>query len=86
MLPAAVAAPHSAAETAAGIDPELVDVKVTFGPQGKSGSGAGIVTSPGRTADQQPCHDEARAILVTDLGNHRRCAATVLEVRGHGDR
>ena len=72
-------APSSSAAIAAKVDPALVDVNVAFTYQNSEGAGTGIVISPnGLVLTNNHVIDEATNVKVTDLGNGRTYAATVL--------
>jgi S1-C subfamily serine protease len=64
---------------AAKITPALVDVNTTFSFQSAEGAGTGIVlTSNGEILTNNHVVDGATSISVTDLGNGRRYAASVV--------
>jgi S1-C subfamily serine protease len=69
----------SAASVASRIDDTLVDVNSTFGYQGASGAGTGIVlTSNGEVLTNNHVIDGATSISVTDVGNGQTYSATVV--------
>jgi S1-C subfamily serine protease len=71
--------PSDAGAIAAGVDPALVDVNSTFGYQEADGAGTGIVlTSTGEVLTNNHVVDGATAVSVTDVGNGKTYAATVV--------
>jgi S1-C subfamily serine protease/uncharacterized membrane protein required for colicin V production len=67
------------AEIAAGVDPGLVDVNVTLGYAGAEAAGTGMVlTSSGEVLTNNHVIYGGTSISVTDLGNGRRYAASVV--------
>jgi len=64
--------------TEAAVDPGLVDVTATLGPQGMISQGTGMVLSPsGRVLTNNHVIDGATSITVTDVGNGRTYRAAV---------
>jgi S1-C subfamily serine protease len=71
--------PSDVASIAARVDPALADVNTTFGYQQASGAGTGIVlTSTGEILTNNHVIDGATSVSVTDVGNGRTYAATVV--------
>jgi S1-C subfamily serine protease len=76
----------NAASIAAKVDPGLVDVNVVLAYQEESGAGTGIVlTSTGEVLTNNHVVDGATSISVTDIGNGRTYAATVVGTDASGD-
>jgi S1-C subfamily serine protease len=72
-------APSDVSTIAAAVDPDLVDINSTFGYEGASGAGTGIVlTSTGEILTNNHVIDGATAISVTDVGNGKTYKATVV--------
>ncbi|HZV25836.1 MAG TPA: trypsin-like peptidase domain-containing protein [Acidothermaceae bacterium] len=72
-------APANVSAIAATVSPGLVDINSTFGYQGASGAGTGIVlTSTGEILTNNHVIDGATAISVTDVGNGKTYKATVV--------
>jgi S1-C subfamily serine protease len=72
-------APSDVAAIAAKVDPALVDVNSTFSYQSAQGAGTGIVlTSNGEVLTNNHVIDGATKISVTDVGNGKTYAATVV--------
>jgi S1-C subfamily serine protease len=72
-------APSNTAAIAAKVDPALVDVNATFGYQGASGAGTGVViTSDGEVITNNHVVNGATSIRVTDVGNGTTYHATVV--------
>ena len=71
--------PADASAIASGVDPALVDVNTTLGYQSAEAAGTGIVlTSNGEVLTNNHVIDGATSISVTDVGNGRVYAATVV--------
>jgi len=71
--------PSNVSAIAAAVDPGLVDINSTFGYQGASGAGTGIVlTSTGEILTNNHVIDGATAISVTDVGNGKTYKAAVV--------
>jgi len=76
----------NAASIAARVDPALVDVNVVLAYQEESAAGTGIVlTSTGEVLTNNHVVDGATSISVTDIGNGRTYAATVVGTDASGD-
>ena len=74
------------AQVAAKVDPGLVDVVSTMGYQETKGAGTGIVlTSAGEVLTNNHVVEGATSIRVTDVGNGRTYAATVVGYDGSHD-
>jgi S1-C subfamily serine protease len=72
-------APSNVSAIAAGVNPGLVDISSTFGYEGASGAGTGIVlTSTGEILTNNHVIDGATSISVTDVGNGKIYNATVV--------
>jgi len=72
-------APSNVSAIAAAVDPGLVDINSTFGYEGASGAGTGIVlTSTGEILTNNHVIDGATAISVVDVGNGKTYKATVV--------
>lgn len=72
-------APSDISAIATAVDPGLVDINSTFGYEGASGAGTGIVlTSTGEILTNNHVIDGATAISVTDVGNGKTYKATVV--------
>ena len=72
-------APSNVSAIAATVDPGLVDINSTFGYEGASGAGTGIVlTSTGEILTNNHVIDGATSISVTDVGNGKTYKATVV--------
>ncbi len=72
-------APSNVSAIAAKVDPGLVDINSTFGDQGASGAGTGIVlTSSGEVITNNHVINGATSISVTDIGNGSTYKATVV--------
>jgi S1-C subfamily serine protease len=72
-------APSNVSAIAAAVDPGLVDITSTFGYEGASGAGTGIVlTSTGEILTNNHVIDGATSISVTDVGNGKTYNATVV--------
>ena len=72
-------APSNVSAIAAGVNPGLVDISSTFGYEGASGAGTGIVlTSTGEILTNNHVIDGATSIIVTDVGNGKTYNATVV--------
>lgn len=72
-------APSDPSAIAARVSPGLVDINTSFGYQGASGAGTGIVlTSRGEILTNNHVINGATAISVTDIGNGRTYRATVV--------
>jgi S1-C subfamily serine protease len=72
-------APSNVSAIAAAVSPGLVDINSTFGYEGASGAGTGIVlTSTGEILTNNHVIDGATAISVTDVGNGKTYKATVV--------
>ena len=71
--------PADVSAIAAKVDAALVDINSTFNYQGESGAGTGIVlTSSGLVVTNNHVINGATTISVTDVGNGRTYAATVV--------
>ena len=71
--------PSDVSTIAATVDPALVDINSTFGYEGASGAGTGIVlTSTGEILTNNHVIDGATAISVVDVGNGKTYKATVV--------
>ncbi|HMK96015.1 MAG TPA: trypsin-like peptidase domain-containing protein, partial [Acidimicrobiales bacterium] len=71
--------PSDVSTIAAGVDPAVVDVNVTFNYQYTQGAGTGIVlTSNGIVLTNNHVIDEATKVSVTDVGNGKTYPAIVL--------
>ena len=76
---AGTGSPADVSSIAAKVDPALVDVNSTFSYQQAEGAGTGIVvTSTGEVITNNHVVNGATKISVTDLGNGRTYAATVV--------
>jgi len=72
-------APSNVSAIAATVSPGLVDINSTFGYEGASGAGTGIVlTSTGEILTNNHVIDGATAISVVDVGNGKTYKATVV--------
>ena len=72
-------APSNVSAIAAAVNPGLVDISSTFGYEGASGAGTGIVlTSTGEILTNNHVIDGATSISVTDVGNGKTYNATVV--------
>jgi S1-C subfamily serine protease len=72
-------APSDVSAIAAAVDPGLVDINSTFGYEGASGAGTGIVlTSTGEILTNNHVIDGATSISVVDVGNGKTYKATVV--------
>jgi S1-C subfamily serine protease len=72
-------APSNVSAIAAAVNPGLVDISSTFGYEGASGAGTGIVlTSTGEILTNNHVIDGATSISVTDVGNGKTYNATAV--------
>ena len=72
-------APSNVSAIAAAVSPGLVDINSTFGYEGASGAGTGIVlTSTGEILTNNHVIDGATSISVVDVGNGKTYKATVV--------
>jgi S1-C subfamily serine protease len=72
-------APSDVSTIAAAVSPGLVDINSTFGYEGASGAGTGIVlTSTGEILTNNHVIDGATSISVVDVGNGKTYKATVV--------